>query len=251
MDSYYQGVSPGHLIPGPDGKIIYTARGLFSNEAKPLGVNLKSRDGIGPWCVPALHGNYYLSVNLNSGFGPKRQPSVVSVHLGGDERVLITLPNIPIPKGANQWGRDKFGHDHRLLLIPDAKVIVTIPESNNQLVIHRFDIEETLDKSGIDYLYAASRAPGLVGKGKEYVYQIATRSKKGGVTYKLESGPEGMRVTKEGIVYWKVRPDHPAGDTSVIVTIADQSGQEIFHTFRVAVVEEVPAATKGDEKEKK
>jgi hypothetical protein len=247
LKGYYEHISPGHLVPSPDGKIIYTSRGMFTNETKPLGVNTKSRDGMGPWCIPAVEGDYYLSVNVNNLPGQKQQQHAVSVHLQGEERALITLPNIPVPKDINPWGREQFGNDKRLLFIPDAKMIVTVPETNDRLFIHRFDVEEAMDKAGIDYLYATSRAPERAARGKDYVYQITTRSKKGGVNYKLESGPDGMRITKAGVIHWKVPADQPAGDTSVIVTIADRSGQEIFHTFRVTVVDALPADGKGKE----
>jgi hypothetical protein len=240
LKSDYEHISPGHLIPSPDGKIIYTGRGMFTNETRPLGVNVNARDGIGPWCVPSLCGSYYLSVNLNDAPG-KKEPRAVSVHVQGEERPLITLPDIPIPKDLNPWGREKFGNDQRLLFIPDAKMIVTVPETNDRLIVHRFDIEEAMDKAGVNYLYATSRAPGLAVRGKDYVYSIQTRSKKGDVRYKLESGPEGMRITKAGVIFWRVPADHPGGEVNAIVTIADASGQEIFHTFRVAVVAALPA----------
>jgi hypothetical protein len=42
-----------------------------------------------------------------------------------------------------------------------------------------------------------------------------------------------MLVTTEGVVYWKVPADQPPGESVVIITISDKSGQETFHTFRV------------------
>ena len=48
-----------------------------------------------------------------------------------------------------------------------------------------------MDKARIDYLYATSRPPAQAVRGKDYVYQTTARSKQGGVTYRLESGPDG------------------------------------------------------------
>jgi hypothetical protein len=54
-----------------------------------------------------------------------------------------------------------------------------------------------------------------------------------------------MRTTKSGVVYWKVPANHPLGETSVIVTISDQSGQEVFHTFRIYVVDAAGGRAEG------
>ena len=105
-----------------------------------------------------------------------------------------------------------------------------------------------MDQAGIDYLYTTSRAPGTAVKGTSFVYPIATRSKKGGLTYKLESGPDGVRISAAGVVAWTVPADHAGGDVDVIVTIADQAGQEVFHTFRVNVVDAPPAEAKDEVK---
>ena len=52
---------------GPDGKIIYTNAGMFSNEGRLLGGRANGR---GVFCIPAAHGNYHLSLNFgNDQFG--------------------------------------------------------------------------------------------------------------------------------------------------------------------------------------
>ncbi len=37
MKSHYEHASVGHVIPSPDGKVIYTGAGLYTNEVKKLG----------------------------------------------------------------------------------------------------------------------------------------------------------------------------------------------------------------------
>ena len=56
-------------------------------------------------------------------------------------------------------GREAFGADRRIFLIPSAKVLITIPETNDRLVLHRFDLDAALDKSGVDYLFVMSEPP--------------------------------------------------------------------------------------------
>jgi hypothetical protein len=119
-------------------------------------------------------------------------------------------------------------------------MIVIIPFTNDRVHVHRFDIEEALDKSGIDYLYVTSTPPSAVARNAAFTYPLAVRSKKGGVKYKVESGPEGMQVDAKGVLTWNVPPD-AVGEQNIILTVSDASGQEIFHTFRLSVTEPVPA----------
>ena len=71
--------------------------------------------------------------------------------------------------------------------------------------------------------------------GVEFVYQVGVKSKKGAVKYRVEAGPEGMKVTSQGIVQWRVPDDEPSGELNVILTVSDASGQEVFHSFKLRV----------------
>ena len=44
-------------------------------------------------------------------------------------------------------------------------------------------------------------------------------------------GPDGMKVSAAGVVTWNVPAT--ATEEQVLITIADASGQEIFHTFKL------------------
>jgi hypothetical protein len=110
-----------------------------------------------------------------------------------------------------------------------------LPQSNDRVVLHKFDVNAALEQSGIDYLLVTSRAPREVVRGTTFRYLVAVKSKRGGVTFKLDSAPKGMTVSGEGVVGWPVPADAPEGSQEVILTIRDGGGQEIFHTFTVRV----------------
>ena len=234
LKSYYEHTTVGHIAPGPDGKIVYTGSGMYTNEVKPLGTNT-NRNGNGKFTIPAVHGNYYLTINRDRFDFDNRKPATITVHIAGEERPLITLADIQMAETGDRFAQDSVGSDRRYILIPDAKMLVVLPQTNNKIVIHRFDVEEAMDKAGIDFLYVTSRPPLSAGRGKTFNYQIAVKSKKGGVKYKLEAGPDGMKVASDGKVTWPVPKDLADGEQNVIVTISDKTGQEIFHTFKVAV----------------
>src|SRR5262249_18322460 len=145
------------------------------------------------------------------------------------------LPDVDWPDDLNHWDRQPFANDRRIHLIPEAKVLITIPSTNDKVVLHRLDVDRLLDKSGIDYLFVTSRPPAAARKGQVFTYQLAVKSKKGGVTCKLDSGPEGMTVSKAGLVRWAVPADFKDKEVDVIVTVGDRSEQEVFHTFKLVI----------------
>ena len=153
----------------------------------------------------------------------------------GDERPLINLADIEVKNLGDRWGGKDVAFDKRVHFIPGAKLIITIPQTNDQLVLHRFDIEEALEKSGIDYLLVTSQPPLSAKKGAAFTYQVVAKAKKGGLKFRLESGPAGMVVSAAGELRWSVPAGTADKDVSIIVTVSDAAGQETFHTFSLAL----------------
>ena len=228
---YSDHISVGHVVPGPDGKTLYTGRGTYTNQVKAIG-NSGPRDGV--YSLPAAHGDYSMTLKIG-GVGGRRTRSVVSVHLAGDQRPLATLPEVELPDNVNQWDREPLSTDMRLHLIPAAKLLVTLAPTNDKLVLHRFDPEAALEKSGINYLIVTSKPPSSARRGRVFGYQIAARAKKGGLKYKIESGPKGMTVSPQGRVKWVPALNQALGATEVIVSLSDADGQERFHSFTLTV----------------
>jgi hypothetical protein len=257
IKSYYQHKSLGHVIPGPDGKILYTACGVYSQDGQPIG---KSAENIEDYVLPAVQGDFYLRVQMagqRGGKPPVNPPAgdgnknTLSLHAVGDSRPLVQFDDVidpgngPIPS-INRWDRETFGNDKRFLFIPGADLLVTVPLSNDRLELRRVSLDTILEKAGRDYLFVQSRAPAAVQRGTTLVYQVAVKSKKGGLKYKLDRGPAGMEVSKDGTVVWKVDSNHPLGEESVRLTVSDSAGQETIHSFKLRVVADpVPGLAKG------
>src|SRR5262249_15846862 len=125
--------------------------------------------------------------------------------------------------------------DRRVYLVPQAKALITIPLSADKLVVHRFDLDEALEKSGIDYLLVTSPPQTLPERGGTYSYTPVVKSKKGGVKMKLESGPDGMKLVDGNRLQWVVPADFADREVTVLLSIGDATGQEIFHTYKVQV----------------
>ncbi len=240
LRDYYEHNTVGAVVPGPDGKILFTGQGLYTSDLKPIG---ETRRGMMMTCLPAAHGNFYLKM-VNPLFMPKKigggeEQGGMNIHIAGDTRSLVTVP-LDLGKldltamRFRRDARDGLSDDKRIHLIPAAKMIASIPYTNDKLIVRRFDVQEALDKSGVDYLFVTSQPPTAV-RGRDFVYQVAVKSKRGGLQFAVESGPKGMKVTNSGLVTWRVPATVAEGDHDVLMTIRDQAGQEIFHTFKLRI----------------
>jgi S1-C subfamily serine protease len=220
----------GHVIPGPDGTTVFTTNGIATSTLKRADPD----DAKLGYCIPAVTGKYFLSLtDADRGKG-----GTIAVHLLGYRRPLAKPENIE--HGLRLHGdsdrETAFGAWKRIYFIPQANVIAILPVTNDQVVLHKFDIDAALEKSGVDYLFVTSQAPTTVKAGATVVYAMAVKAKRAPVTFKIDSGPKGMQVSKDGVVTWRVPPDEPEGNQEVILTVRDAGGQEAFHTFTLRVV---------------
>lgn len=220
--TYYEHDSAGSVIPGPDGRVIYTSSGLYTVELKLIG--RPEADGRGNYRIPAQQGNYYLEVG-NDG--------KMAVCISGESRALITLPKLIDREDLQSSANAFFTPDKRFHFIPDAQLIVAIPKANDRLILRRFDIMQMMKEASIDYLFVASSPVTSAAPGSAYTYPIRVESKRGGVKYSLESAPEGMKISPSGNLTWLAGA--AASEPTVIVRITDASGQELFHSFKISI----------------
>jgi hypothetical protein len=225
----------GHITPSPDGRFICNALGLFDAEGKCIG---KADHGGKSYALPpAEGGGYYLTVELpeRPKFKTEAPRGTLRLHLAGDAAPVAVLKSVELPTGISLLGKEKFGTDKRVTFVPSAKLLVVLLEPNNSLDLYKVDPEALVEKSGRNYLMVTSRPVDQAVKGATYRYKPVVRSKKGGVKLKLDSGPEGMKLTAAGELVWEVPREFAEAEAGVIVTITDASDRELFHNFRIAV----------------
>jgi hypothetical protein len=223
------------VVPSPDGQFAYSAAAVYTSQLALL--HPKPPPSFAKPFLPALHGPYYMRLDYKEW---DKLGGTLVFFLAGNDRPIAQLAGVAgvsneqISSGSN---RDKLTPDQRVFFIPEAKLVVSVPGSNDRLILHRFDMDRELEQSGIDYLLVTSRPVTQAVKGGAYRYALAVKSKKGGVKYRLESGPDGMRISADGRLTWDVPAGFAEAEAGVIVTVSDASGQEVFHTFKVAVRE--------------
>jgi uncharacterized protein DUF1559/SLA1 Homology Domain 1 (SHD1) protein len=236
----YEHDSVGVITPSPDGQLLYTGGGIYNAQLKKVATN--SPGG----ATPSVHGDFYVLAG-NSGLrfrrGEDKNDESISIHLAGETRPLVTLPGLAKElKRADDrsYSRDDWALQ-RVFYIPDAHLLVLLPPSNDQVVLHRLNLDEALEKSEVDYLFVQSRPPQEAQAGQTWAYKPLVKSKRGSVKIQVASGPEEMKATADGAVTWAVPKDSPAGPMNVILSFSDASGQEVFQTFPLSVQGSAPA----------
>lgn len=225
--------SVGHVVPGPDGERIYTGTcGVFTRELVKV-----------PDCpsdircfLPSSHPAYYLGLAM---------PGAEYMR-GGDTRIAVCVRGLPVPVltlptnqdvVATNAGRerDALSFDKRYHLVPQLRLLAVLPSTNDVLRIYSVDVERTLRDRQVDFLYVESVPPVLVRKGTALHYQIVAKTSAETVSYKLDSGPQGMSVSPSGEVVWEVPPAADAGG-GVIVSLTTGDGQNLLHAFNLKIV---------------
>jgi hypothetical protein len=213
-------------LPGPDGRTIFTARGLLNSHLKQVREDQKFG-----YCVPAVRGNLFLAMTP----ADKTKRGGFSVHVLGHAAPIAKLSDAGHGLTFTLMDHGALGAWNRVHFVPQANLIIVLPDTNDRLVLHKFDVDAALEKSDVDYLFVASPPPPAARTGATFTYPLVVKAKQKGVTYKIESGPTGMAVSTDGVIQWNVPSDFKDASQVVILTIKDGKGQEIFHTLTVRI----------------
>jgi S1-C subfamily serine protease len=234
----YKHEAAGSVVPAPDGQTLLTGYGgrrrIDGSELSPTPRPCPSAETL----IPALD-TYYINVH---GFThtalPSAGPISATLHLLSNDAEIVTIREMPEMAGTS---RQAGGHpdglvvDKRFHFIPAARLFITIPPTNDRLVLRRLDIDQAIARSEKPLLLVTSPGELSVRPRQEIVHQVQARSSKGPVRFELTSGPAGLSVSSEGMLSWRAPI---AGGNEVheaVVTISDASGRQIFHTIRIKV----------------
>jgi hypothetical protein len=181
--------------------------------------------------VPTEDPRFFLAVRQG-----KDGKDDVEVCTSADRQPVYAVKGVEKMTGSSlnsNWGY-VFG-EPRVHYLPTANVLLTLPESNDRVVVRPLDLMESLDRSGENYLFVASVPRTRVTTGGTYVYRLDVRSKAGGVTCKLESGPPGMTLSPAGDLRWDVPARQDGKAPRVVVSVRDAFGKEVLHAFEITV----------------
>ncbi len=236
-----------HLAPGCDGQTVFTGSGgRLDTEGKPQARSDSPRaETAAEMTIPTSDALYYLSIGgLPAALPEARHPSpppggvTLAVHATGDGARLLSVTGLSEMAGLDRHDlfiESDFTIDKRFHLVQAAKLLITIPASNDRLVLRRLDLDAALNRAGGDYLIAASLPLLVATPGQKLEHQIVVKSRKGGITYTLANGPDGLSVTPEGKITWLVPKGHARQDAKAVVSVGDASDKELFLTLRICI----------------
>ena len=200
----------GHVTPSPDGRYLYTAKGVFAADGTP---EIRPADDY-LYTLPTAHGSgLFLSLNV-PGNGEFRGP--VRLHLAGSRATAAKLADVEVP-GVSAADTNPIPADMRVHLWPAAGLAAVLPAANDRLELRRVNVAKLLREAKdftADYVVIGSDPPTTAVRDTRWVYrpEVWTRSKPP-VALKA-TGPEGMRV-EHGEIVWDVPADMPTHEVEV------------------------------------
>jgi hypothetical protein len=244
------------LVPGPDGQRLY--HGIW----EPAGVtDLEGNRVVEPrhtrttshQYLPSPDPAYFLGiggplVHPHSRHLPENRPPVnLTLYATGSLTPLASIDRLPEmhdldPSEENVWTTTKLhrsyslpSFEYRFRWIPSAELLITVPSTDDRLVLRRLRLSDAIVKSGPETLHVTSAKSLLVSAGKKLSHRIEVKSAKGGVKLTLARGPEGLKVTPDGLVEWDVPDRGEKFEETAVITVEDESGHPLFHKLTIHV----------------
>ena len=240
LNAMYEHASWGSILPGPDGTRIYTtSAGIYSVNLHPLLPKNQNNRNLPVAFLPSTDPMYFISVPRQNRHSSDASRHRLEIYMSDQEHPLLSLSD-PFDEmrlsstGRVIGGRTGLELEVRYHFIPQLNLLLTLPETNDRIFARNLDVQEILEEKGIDYFYIASRPP-TARPASLYQYQVRAMSKADGVAFHLETGPEGLTVSKNGLLQWET--PETLREESVIMRVTNGIGQTIHHTFRIPTAE--------------
>jgi hypothetical protein len=234
----------GFCYPNDDGTMLYQGSSTwFVRGDKLIEGQERSDDKLSIAVVPAVKGPLVLGLKqvVDRGIGSNPdQKFGASIYMQDAREPFIVIRDLELPPVITTLGHET---PERLYFIPTHNVIALVGEKRDEIVFHRLDLDAALSKSEVDYL-AVTSVPPPAAPGAEFAYPLEVKSKRGGLKFKIVSGPPQMIVDGTGKVTWSIPAEEAGTDWNVRVAVTDAADQTAIHTFLLRLGEAVaPPAT--------
>ncbi len=162
------------------------------------------------------------------------RPVIPSIRVASAQTPLAILPKLEfnVKAASDTLSRD-LDLIKRVHVLPSEKRIIVIPNSYDQLHVYSIDFEKLLRDSNLEFFFAATRPIDQIIPGQIFEHQVEAKSNALPVRFKLESGPEGMRVSEDGVVRWNVPSELKKNYFPVRISITNSTGKAVEHKFTV------------------
>ena len=234
---------PGHVAPSPDGQWLYTSRGVFKPDGKPV---LTKKVGY-LYTLPAAQG----SDLFLSQYAPNATVQLkLNLHSfrASDPAAGVHLETVdgPTPLPADDM-TTSIPADLRTHFWPAAGLVAVLPPVDlrgNQppLRLYKIKVGELLTElpGHEKYVYIATDPPVYATRGEKWTYPLFAWSSSAVVKYRLTSAPVGMTSTdmdnNAGQVTWTVPADFQPTEAEVVIE-AKAGDEKTTQKFTLTIVD--------------
>ncbi|MDB5329259.1 MAG: hypothetical protein JWP03_410 [Phycisphaerales bacterium] len=220
-------------FPNPDGSLLIRNDGETGVLAEGM-TPLDTTQFKGAILYPTEDVRFLLALRRTNPYAAAG--NIVSIVSAADRQVLFTVREMePVTGGGIGTVIGRLGNESRVRYLPGQKLIVCIPDSDDRIVIHPFDLPGSLQGTGADYLFVISVPPGRVPADSTLEYQVQTLASAKKLKYALSDGPKGMTLSNDGKLQWKAAMPEDRGKAHALITVADDSGQEAVQRLDLQV----------------
>ncbi len=178
--------------------------------------------------VSSQNGAFRLGFSGTTDAFAGRRPTKASLYLGSEKLADLPWLKVMFETVDKPW-RQHLEVSQRVHLFPGTNQIVVIPRTLDRVLVRPFDFEKIYEAATSDFLFVESSPTPAVIPGGRYFHNLVVRRKKPPAFVKLESGPEGMRVSPSGKITGYVPKDvNDSVEVRIRVTAEDKS---FLHTM--------------------
>jgi hypothetical protein len=228
-------VDTGYAVPNHSGQMILCVKGVFNHKAEKLNdIELSSDPGTLFCYVPATQGNWFLKCHPPHFFNGKPGTAPL-IYLGTNPAPVAVLPEMDLSVCSYGLKDKVLSFDKHLVFHPPAKAVLMLADTNDALHLYPVDLDKQLEDRGDDTMLVTTIPPVTAYLGTTLRYAIKVQSKAGNFVYRLKTFPEGMSISDDGILTWKLPNKMDAKEVPVDVIIADKRGETISHKFTLQI----------------
>ncbi|MEI7702548.1 MAG: hypothetical protein WCK86_22330, partial [Planctomycetia bacterium] len=217
--------------PTADGSLILIPSQECDRNLRRIAMGLFAKDRL----LPTVDPRYFLAVQFGTGNVQCQICNVAdrrTIHTIHDFKDMALHGNTQQQQVIqNRMDRDL---DFSFWFLPNLKSFVTLNWDRQQISIYPFDLEEALKKKAVPWLYVTSIPPLNAVRGSKLSHQFQALSSFDSVDYNLESPVEGMSLSRQGELHWKVPINFDTDSVRVLVR-ASSNDRETFVQFELTV----------------
>ena len=224
--------------PSGDGHLLMLRGGSLFNRN---GRTIKADWLEGSVMIPTSDPHLVLDVRLDQKLPDGRKLGKVSICSTADCKAIDFEMGFEelLPRQIYSWHDIRnaliLGTQWRVQYAPSLHRIITLPAGNDRIVTRSWNIAKKMKMAKRDYLYLDSLPPLAVQAEETMTYRIRVQSSHKKTRIALEDGPEGAKLFKKNQIKWTVPAGYADDWARFLVSIENGAGEELLHSFEVAI----------------